>query len=68
MTLSPWLPWFYQYGVGGLMAAGTILLAWRAGALSLSRPGDRRLLAALAAGYLSFAVLHAVWIFVVSGS
>ena len=26
MTLSPWLPWFFHYGVGGLVAAGTVLL------------------------------------------
>ncbi len=66
--MSPWLPWAYQYGIGGIFVVSTLVLALRSGALKADRPGDKRLAFALAGGYLAFALIHAVWIAkVVSG-
>ena len=65
--MSPWLPWVYQYGVGGIFVASTLALAWRSGALKIDRPEDKRLALALAAGYIGFALIHAVWIAKVAG-
>lgn len=62
MIESPWLPWAYQYAVGGALAAATFALALRTGALRLGRRHDRRLAAVLAAGYLCSAAIHALWI------
>lgn len=62
MMESPWLPWAYQYAVGGALAAATFALALRTGALRLGRRHDRRLAGVLALGYLGSALIHAVWI------
>ena len=60
--MSPWIPWLYHYAVGGAVAGATLFIAWKAGAISLSRRLDRRLLAALVGGYVGFALIHALWI------
>jgi len=65
--LTAWLPWIYQYGVGGLAFIGTIIAAFRTGALRSDRAQDRRLLAVLTAGYLGFALVHALWILAAQG-
>jgi uncharacterized membrane protein len=57
-----WICWIYQYGVGGLVFFGTLVLALRAGALRLEQAIDRRLLTLLVAGYFLMAALHGVWI------
>ncbi len=62
-AIDAWLPWIYQYGVGGVLAAATIAAALKFGALDTERKADKRLLTCLAAGYFSFCAIHAVWIF-----
>lgn len=62
-AFDAWLPWMYQYGVGGVLAAATIVLSLKSGALDLVRRADKRLLACLTAGYFGFCLLHAGWIF-----
>ena len=57
-----WLPWLYQYGVGGIVFFVTIALVLRAGALPLSVPANRRILAALVVGYFALAAIHGLWI------
>ncbi|MGI9427344.1 MAG: hypothetical protein ACR2NM_01715 [Bythopirellula sp.] len=59
---SPWLSWFYQYGIGGLVFATGIVLALRTGAVRWSLWTDRRLVLVLIAGILTAASLHAAWI------
>lgn len=58
-----WLCWIYQYGVGGLLFAGALALAWSRRVLRPADPADRKLLATLVAGYFAFAVVHGLWIF-----
>lgn len=60
--MSIWYSWLYHYGVGGAMAAASLIFFLRCGALKLSRPGDRRLVWALAGGLVAFAAAHALWI------
>ncbi len=58
-----WLPWMYQYGVGGLLTGATLILSLKTGALDLDRKGDKRLMRFLLLGYFGFCALHAIWIF-----
>ena len=60
--MNTWVPWIYQYGLGGLIFVGSLVLAVRTGALRLDRWFDRRLLIALAVGLLAFMTGHAIWI------
>ena len=60
-----WIPWLYQYGVGGLIFFATITLAIRSRALRLADRADRRLLAVLLAGFFMFLAIHGLWIAVV---
>jgi len=62
MNPTAWSPWLYQYGIGGLLAAFTIFLAIRSGALRLARREDRRILSALILGFAGFALVHGLWI------
>lgn len=68
MSESPWIPWLYQYAVGGAVFAASLWVLARAGALDLRDREDRRTLAALAAGFLGFLALHAAWIRAAAGS
>lgn len=65
---SPWLPFIYDYGVGGLLFATTIYLGIRVGAIDLTRPVDRRTLVLTVVGFLLFASVHAIWIAIASRS
>lgn len=59
---SPWLPFLYDYAVGGSLFAATIYLGIRVGAIDLGRSTDRNTLLLLVAGILLFATTHAIWI------
>ena len=60
--MSNWLPWVYQYAVGGVIFVVSLVIALRTGALRLDRSIDRRLLIVLVIGLLAFMAGHAVWI------
>ena len=60
--MSPWIPWLYHYGVGGLVFAAGVTIALRSGALRPAHRPDRRLLAVLGLGLLAFMGGHALWI------
>jgi hypothetical protein len=62
MIPAPWLPWLYQYGVGGAIFFATIVLVIRSGALPLSIRANRRILAALVLGYFALMAIHGLWI------
>jgi hypothetical protein len=64
-AFDAWLPWLYQYGVGGVLAAATAAFSIKVGAVDLDRKRERRLAACLAAGYFGFMAVHAVWIWAV---
>jgi hypothetical protein len=59
---AKWLPWLYQYGVGGVFFFGTLILAIRAGALRLGDPADRRLFVLLVGGFFLFLAVHGSWV------
>ena len=65
--MSWWPQWIYQYGVGGLFFALTVLLAVYVGAVRWRHPPDRRLLLSIAAALIVFAAIHAVWIALAAG-
>ncbi len=65
--MDRWLPFAYQYGLGALIFVGGLAVLLRAGALRLARHEDRRLLAAILAGFLGFVALHAFWMIYVAG-
>ncbi len=60
--MNTWLPWIYQYGLGGMVFVASLVYLCRAGALRPSLWFDRRLLIALVAGLLVFMTAHALWI------
>ena len=60
--MEAWMSWAYHYGVGGLVFAGSLILATRAGALRLEHPPHRRLLLTLIGGLLATMAIHALWI------
>lgn len=62
MPLDTWLPFFYHYGVGGLLFTLSLIVAVRTGAVRWSRPRDRRLVWTLVAGMVGFGLIRAVWI------
>ena len=53
--MEQWGPYFYVYGLGGLVFLAGLVVAWRAGALT-----SKRLAAVLILGLLGYAGLHAV--------
>lgn len=57
-----WLPWIYQYGVGGLFFFITLWIAARNGALRRGNRSDRSLFWALLAGFFAFSAIHGLWI------
>jgi hypothetical protein len=59
---EPWLPWLYQYGVGGAVFFGTIALVLSSGALPLTVRANRLILGALVLGYFALATIHGLWI------
>lgn len=60
-----WLPWIYQYGVGGLLFSSILVFCHRKGAIDLKKPRDRWLVLSLVLGFLSFAALHGFWVYAV---
>lgn len=60
---SPWLPYLYQYLVGGGFFLLAIIVAVRKGALDLSSAADRRVLRMLLLGLALYATLHGGWLF-----
>jgi hypothetical protein len=66
MAVSPWIPWLYVYGVGGLVFVTFVMIALRAGAVRPGHRPDRLLLGVLAGGLLAFMTFHAVWIALVT--
>lgn len=61
-----WIPWIYQYAVGGAIFFGSLFLAWRSGALRLGDRNDRRLCTVLVGGYFLLMAFHGAWIHLVS--
>lgn len=62
MPIDTWLPFFYHYGVGGLLFLASLLVALGTGAVRWDRQRDRRLVLVLVAGMVGFALIRAVWI------
>ncbi len=60
--MSPWIPWLYHYGVGGVVFLACIAIACRSGAVRFRHRPDRLLVIALFAGLVAFMTIHAVWI------
>ena len=60
--MRAWLPWIYQYGVGGVVFVVSLLLAHRAGAYDRSRYSHRATVIALCGALLVFMMVHALWI------
>jgi hypothetical protein len=61
-----WLQLAYQYGVGGLFFAFTLLLCLGPGRGNLRNPSDRNAFIALLAGLLGYLALTATWILLAS--
>lgn len=59
---SPWLPLLYQYGVGGILLFGTIIIALRTGGAQWAVREDKRTIQLLIAGYFVYLAGHAFWI------
>ena len=53
--MEQWGPYLYVYGIGGLVFAAGMIVAWRAGALT-----SKRLVGVLLLGLLGYAGLHAL--------
>jgi hypothetical protein len=62
LGMTVWPQWFYQYGVGGSFLLAAVIVAFRTGAVRWSHRGERRLLLALVAAFLSLMSVHAAWI------
>lgn len=60
---SVWLPYLYQYLVGGGLFLLAIVVAIRKGALDLQSLADRRLLRMLLLGLTLYALLHGSWVY-----
>jgi hypothetical protein len=59
---SPWIPYVYQYILGGILFALGILIPLNKKALRLKRQEDRWTLRFLIVGFIIYATVHAVWI------
>lgn len=60
---NPWTSYLYLYGFGFLYTGSGVVLAVKTGACKLSRPRDRFWFQMIIAGFLYFAGLHAIWIY-----
>lgn len=56
-----WSSWLYHYGLGALLALGTLAVMARQGVLAAGTQ-ERRLAGQLATLLAAFAALHALWI------
>ena len=64
--MSPWIPWLYHYGIGGVVFVVSMIVLLSSGAIRMDRPRDRKLFFALVIGLLAFMSLHGVWIALVT--
>jgi uncharacterized membrane protein YjjB (DUF3815 family) len=53
-----WLPYIYQYGLGGLIFVVGLILTLRAGSFDLSRPRHKKWLIVLLLGFVWYLVMH----------
>lgn len=61
-----WLNFCYHYGVGGSFFFFSLWMLFYSGALKWERTSDRFMTKGLLAGIISFALIHAIWIWRVS--
>jgi len=64
MTELPWLPFIYQYSIGGIVFAWGILLAVRKKVLVPSVRQDRVTIVQLVSGFFFFFAIHAILILI----
>ena len=62
---NPWIPYLYQYIVGGLLFAFGILVPVAKGVLGYKKQEDRWTLRILILGFVVYAAIHGIWIAVV---
>jgi len=60
--MDTWLPYFYHYGIGGVLFVISMILLLTSGALHMHDQRHRRLVLAMIGGLLLFMMGHAVWI------
>ena len=60
--MDTWLPYFYHYGIGGVLFAISMTLLLTSGALHMHDKLHRHLVLAMIGGLLLFMLGHAVWI------
>lgn len=60
---NPWTNYLYLYGFGFLYTGSGVLLALKTKACNLNRPRDRYWLKIVVGGFVYFALLHGVWIY-----
>ena len=61
-SADPWVSYAYHYGFGLLVFLVGLTVIIRSGACQFSRVRDRIWFAVLLGGFVLFATLHAVWI------
>ncbi len=61
-----WIQLLYQYGIGGLFFAVTLLLCFRLGA-SKKNASDRKTLVICLAGFVSYLAVNTAWILAAQG-
>ncbi len=59
---SPWIPYFYQYGISGIVFFAGIAIAIRTRALDMRYAHERWTLLQLLAGFAAMMALHGVMI------
>ncbi|KPJ61054.1 MAG: hypothetical protein AMJ46_03550 [Latescibacteria bacterium DG_63] len=57
-----WLSYLYQFGVGGLIFAGSLLLILKTGACDLRIKHEKTWFRALIIGYCALALAYLLWI------
>ena len=62
-----WLAWAYQYGIGSLFFAATLVMGVRAGSVDPLTRNGKRFIGLLVAGLFLWAGFHAAWIAAVQG-
>jgi hypothetical protein len=62
---GPWLPYIYQYVVGGFFFFLAIGVAYYKGVFRFDRSADRRMIRMLVLGFVFYASLHGAWILLV---
>jgi hypothetical protein len=57
-----WVNYLYHYGVGGSFFLFSMWMLFKGGALKWESASDRFVTKGLLVGLLSFALIHAIWI------